>query len=72
MSVDRMGGSWYFGTWYQNDPETVDNSGETPIPAGLSVDERTLGLYFYGNYVSPYFKDADNNIIYPFTDWDIS
>lgn len=72
MSLDRSEGSWSFGTWYQNDPETVDNEDETPVPGGLTVTEGALGLYFHGNYVTPYFRDTDNNIIYPFADWDIS
>ena len=71
MAIGQINGSWGFGTWFQDD-DNFEYSYDAPIPDGLSINEGALGLYFHGNHVSAYFKDVENNILYPFLDWDIS
>jgi hypothetical protein len=72
MAIGHTNKTWYFIGWLEDDDETFDYSYDEPIPAGLSINEGALGLYFHGNYVSAYFKDVENNLLYPFLDWDIS
>jgi hypothetical protein len=71
MVIGQENGSWFFFTWFSDGQNNEYESAE-PIPPGLSLDKGSLGLYFHGNYVSPYFKDAENNITFPFLDWDLS
>lgn len=71
MAIKQKIGSNYFVTCFTEEPND-DNCEEEPIPQDLSIDGGALGFNFHGNYVSPYFKDADNNLSYPFLDWDIS
>jgi hypothetical protein len=73
MAIGKRNGSWAYVTWFKKDGDGSFNfSYDEPIPPGKSINEGALGLYFHGNFVSAYFKDAKNNISYPFTDWDIS
>lgn len=60
-----------FATWFQDDGN-FEYHQDKPIPDGLLINEGTLGLYFHDNYVTAYFRDLDNNFLYPFSDWDIS
>jgi hypothetical protein len=71
MAIGKRNGSWAYVTWFKKD-ESFNISYDEPIPPGQSVNEGALGLYFQGNFVSAYFKDANNNTSYPFLDWDIS
>lgn len=72
MALGQGNGSLFFETWFQDD--TYFEYYQTkPILVGIAVNKGVLGLYFRGNYVSPYFKDVENNsLIYPFSDWNIS
>jgi hypothetical protein len=71
MAIRQSNESRYFVTCLTEEPNP-DNCEEVPILGGLSIDEGALGFNFHGNNVSAYFKDADNNLLYPFLDWDIS
>lgn len=71
MAIGKRNGSWAYVTWYKKDG-SFNVSYDEPIPPGQSVNEGALGLYFHGNFVSAYFKDAKNNISYPFANWNIS
>jgi hypothetical protein len=71
MAISLSNDTMVFGTWFQDDVN-FEYSYEVSIE-GTSINEGSLGLYFHGNHVSAYFKDAENNIEYPFPiDWDIS
>ena len=73
MAIGKRNGSWAYVTWFKKDGDGSFNiSYDEPIPSGQSLNEGALGLYFHGNFVSAYFKDAKKNIFYPFVDWDIS
>ena len=64
-------GSSGIDTWFEKD-SGFDYYYEVPIPDGLSINEGALGFYCHDSYVSPYFKDVEGNVLYPFSDWDIS
>jgi hypothetical protein len=66
MKIRQSKESRYFETCIE------DYCKEEPIPEGLLINDGALGLYFHGHYVSAYFKDVEDNILYPFLDWDIS
>lgn len=71
MEIWQGNGAREMGTWFAKD-SGFDDYFEVPIPDGLLINEGALGLYFHDSFVSPYFKDVLGNVLYPFSDWDIS
>ena len=71
MEIWQENGAREMGTWFEKD-SGFDDYFEVPIPDGLLINEGALGLYFHDSSVSPYFKDVLGNVLYPFSDWDIS
>jgi len=71
--IGQSGGSSNFETWFIEDSYSdFDYYYEEPIPDGLLMNESALGLYSHDSFVSPYFKDVEGNLLYPFSDCDIS
>ncbi|BBO71402.1 hypothetical protein DSCA_53320 [Desulfosarcina alkanivorans] len=68
MSVGANSEMTAFVTWYGDDNVEPNQM----IPTSIPIQEGSLGLYFHDNSVSPYFRNSRNQIIYPFTDWNIS
>jgi hypothetical protein len=71
MAIWEENGLTVFETWFEKD-EGFDYYFTVPIPDELLINEGSLGLYSHDNQVSPYFKDAEGNVLYPFSDHDIS
>ena len=71
IAIDQTNGLTTFETWFEKD-FGFDLSETISIPDGLPINEGTLGLYWHDTSVEVYFKDAEGNLLYPFSDWDIS
>ena len=71
MGISQSNESVGMDTWFIKD-SGFEYGSEAPIPDGLSINEGALGLYSHDSFVSPYFKDVEGNVLYPFSDWDIS
>jgi hypothetical protein len=55
---------------FSRDEEDIGPTNELSIPKGVSISSGSLGLYRTGDYVTPYFRDADGKL-YKLNDWNI-